>query len=46
MHDHGPLVPPVEGGDMAQLIGCVQAAQTFHNDYMTQVIQDEQKQQT
>ena len=43
MHDHGPLVPPREGGDIAQLIGCVQAAQTFNNDFMTQILQVEKE---
>ena len=44
MHDHGPLVPPQEGGDMAQLLGCVQAAKRFSDDYLTQVMDDEQQQ--
>jgi len=29
---------------MAQLIGCVQAAKKFSDDYLTQVIQGEKKQ--
>ncbi|CAB9505120.1 expressed unknown protein [Seminavis robusta] len=35
MHDHGPLVPPREGGEMAQLIGCVQAAKQYSIGNMT-----------
>ena len=44
MHDHGPLVPPKEGGDMAQLLGCVQAAKQFNDDYLTQVLEEEKQQ--
>ena len=43
MHDHAPLIAPKEGGDMAQLLGCVQAAKKFSDDYLTQVIQDEKQ---
>ena len=43
MHDQGPLIPPREGGEMAQLIGCVQAAKQFNDEYLTQVIEDEKK---
>ena len=43
MHDHGALMPPKEGGDMAQLIGCVHAAKQFSDEYLTQVIDDEKK---
>jgi hypothetical protein len=43
MHDHGPLTAPREGGDIAQLIGCVQAAKDFNDEYLTQVIDEEKK---
>ena len=41
IHDHGPLVPPREGGDMAQLIGCVQAAKQFNDEFLTKHIEEE-----
>lgn len=43
MHDHGPLIPPKEDGDVAQLLGCAQAAKQFSDEYLTQVIEEEKK---
>lgn len=41
MHDQGPLPEMKEGGPMALLIGCVDAAKTFNNDFLTTAIQTE-----
>jgi hypothetical protein len=46
MHDQGPLQPPKENGDMALLIGCVEEAKQFNDRYLTEVIDDERKQQS
>lgn len=43
IHDHGPLIPPKEGGPMAQLIGCVQAAKQFNDNYLTNIINEEKE---
>jgi hypothetical protein len=43
MHDQGPLIPPREGGEMAQLLGCVQAAKQFNDEYLTSILEDEKK---
>lgn len=41
MHDHGPLPAPKEGGDIAQLIGCVEATKRFSDEFLTDVIKKE-----
>jgi hypothetical protein len=41
MHDHGPLPPPIEGGDVALLIGCVDAAKRCSDEFLTNVIKKE-----
>lgn len=41
MHDHGPLPAPKEGGDIALLIGCVQATKQFSDKFLTEVIKKE-----
>ena len=41
MHDHGPLPPPKEGGDFAQLIGFVNAAKKASDAYLTELIEKE-----
>jgi hypothetical protein len=46
MHDQGPLQPPKENGDMALLIGCVEKAKQFNDRYLTEVIDNERKQQS
>jgi hypothetical protein len=43
MHDQGPLIPPREGGEMAQLIGCVQAAKQFNDEYLTRILEDREQ---
>ena len=43
MHDHGPMIPPLEGGAMAQLLGCVQDSKKHSDEYLTQIIQEEKK---
>lgn len=41
MHDQAPLPAPKEGGEMAQLIGCVAEAKRFSDDFLTRVIKEE-----
>lgn len=43
LHDHGPLIPPKEGGPMALLIGCVQAAKEYNDRFLTECIQQHEK---
>jgi hypothetical protein len=45
MHDSGPLVPPKEGGYMAQLLSYVQAAKNLNDQYMTNIIDNNEKNQ-
>jgi hypothetical protein len=45
MHDQGPLPELKEGGPLALLIGCADAAKTFNNDFLTKAIQTEKKMQ-
>ena len=46
MHDHGPLPPPREGGQFAQIIGFVNAAKKASDAYLTDVIEKEKKHAT
>lgn len=41
MHDHGPLPAPREGGDVALLIGCVEATKRCSDEFLTDVIKKE-----
>ncbi|KAL3815908.1 hypothetical protein ACHAXA_005756, partial [Cyclostephanos tholiformis] len=41
MHDHGPLPPPREGGQFADIIGLVRAAKAASDAYLTDLIERE-----
>jgi hypothetical protein len=41
MHDHGPLPPPREGGQFADIIGLVRAAKGASDAYLTDLIERE-----
>jgi hypothetical protein len=41
MHDSGPLVKPIEGGIVAALIGAVETAKAYNDEYLTSVIEAE-----
>ena len=41
MHDHGPLVPPKEGGVYAQLLSCIESAKAVSDKLLTQIIGEE-----
>eukprot|EP00567_Pseudictyota_dubia_P006453 CAMPEP_0197441294 /NCGR_PEP_ID=MMETSP1175-20131217/7600_1 /TAXON_ID=1003142 /ORGANISM="Triceratium dubium, Strain CCMP147" /LENGTH=144 /DNA_ID=CAMNT_0042971549 /DNA_START=17 /DNA_END=451 /DNA_ORIENTATION=- len=43
VHDHGPMIPPREGGPFADLVGCAVAAKEASDSYLTGVIEAEQK---
>ena len=43
LHDHGPLPPLKEGGQMALLLACAQQAKNFNDDYLTEVIAAQKK---
>jgi hypothetical protein len=43
LHDHGPLPPLREGGQMAVLLACAQNAKSFNDDYLTEVIAAQRK---
>jgi hypothetical protein len=43
MHDSGPLVPPIEGGPIANLIASVLQAKEHNDAYLTQIIEDEKE---
>lgn len=43
MHDHGPLPPPREGGQFAQIIGFVNTAKKASDKYLTEVIEKEKQ---
>lgn len=43
MHDHGPLPPPKEGGEFAQIIGFVSAAKRASDAYLTEIIEKEKE---
>lgn len=43
MHDQGELPPLKEGGDMAVLIGCVEKAREFNDEFLTAAIQEEKR---
>mmetsp|Transcript_27349 Transcript_27349/g.40377 ORF Transcript_27349/g.40377 Transcript_27349/m.40377 type:complete len:129 (-) Transcript_27349:27-413(-) len=45
-HDQGELPAPREGGDYAQLIGCVSAMKDFSNQYLTDRIKQEKCRRT
>jgi hypothetical protein len=42
MHDSGPLVPPKEGGPLAQLIAAIQQAKAYNDSYLTDLIEQEE----
>lgn len=42
MHDTGPLVPPKEGGPIAQLIAAIQQAKAYNDSYLTDLIEREE----
>jgi hypothetical protein len=42
MHDTGPLVPPKEGGPIAQLIAAIQQAKAYNDSYLTDMIEQEE----
>lgn len=42
MHDTGPLVPPKEGGPIAQLIAAIQQAKAYNDSYLTDLIEQEE----
>jgi hypothetical protein len=44
MHDTGPLVPPKEGGPIAQLIAAIQDAKAYSDMYLTSLIDQEEQQ--
>jgi len=45
MHDQGPLLPvPRQGGSMAVLLACVDAAKDCNDEYLTGVIHQEKMQ--
>ena len=41
MHDTGPLVPPKEGGPIAQLIAAIQQAKAYNDTFLTELIEEE-----
>lgn len=43
MHDHGPLPPPKERGEFAQIIGLVNAAKKESDSYLTELIEKEKE---
>jgi hypothetical protein len=43
MHDQGELPPLREGGDIAVLIGCVEKAKEFNDEFRKEAIKKEKK---
>eukprot|EP00566_Odontella_aurita_P028821 CAMPEP_0113553364 /NCGR_PEP_ID=MMETSP0015_2-20120614/15573_1 /TAXON_ID=2838 /ORGANISM="Odontella" /LENGTH=144 /DNA_ID=CAMNT_0000454427 /DNA_START=15 /DNA_END=449 /DNA_ORIENTATION=- /assembly_acc=CAM_ASM_000160 len=41
MHDHGPMIPPKEGGGVAALVGFANAARKASDKYLTEIIEEE-----
>jgi hypothetical protein len=43
MHDQGPLPEVKQGGPMAVLLGCAQAAKDYNNTFLTSLIEEEKQ---
>jgi hypothetical protein len=45
VHDQGPLPGLKQGGPMAELLGCLEAAKEYNNTFMTTLLEQEKKNQ-